>query len=195
MKKILMAAVAAMTLGYAGGDIVVAETPAPTPELTGFYVGAGYAYIDAEATDGFDAADFTNNAVDLRVGYNINEYVAIEGRYAFGAEDEVDFNGYATPFLADIDTWGIFVKPQYPVTADATIYALLGYGNVDGTFDGENLLDEDGFQWGLGAKYSVTRNVEVFVDYIQAFDDTVNIDGDNIDLDVYTITIGANYKF
>jgi opacity protein-like surface antigen len=198
MKKILMAAVAALTLGYAGGDIVVAETPTPAPELTGFYVGAGYAYIDAEATDGFDTADFSNNAVDLRVGYNVNEYLAVEGRYAIGAEDAVTISGDVTDIDARINTWGIFVKPQYPVTADATVYGLIGYGNVDGKASnayGSESIDENGFQWGLGAKYSVTTNVEVFVDYINAYDDTVVVEDETLDLDVYTVTIGVNYKF
>jgi opacity protein-like surface antigen len=193
MTKILTTALVASTIAMAGGDIAqIEETPTPTPVTdAGFYVGAGYAYIDAEATDGYDTA---NNALDLRVGYNFNKFVAVEGRYAFGAEDDVDFNGYTTPYQAEIDTWGIFVKPQYPV-GDATVYALLGYGNVDGTFDGENELDENGFQWGLGAKYAVTQNVEVFADYINAYNDTVIIEDETLGLDVYTVTIGVNYKF
>jgi opacity protein-like surface antigen len=195
MKKILMAAIAAMTLGYAGGDIVAEPEVAVAPTLTGFYVSGGYAYLDAEATDGYDTVAFTNNALDLRAGYNFSEYVAVEARYAIGAEDDVELNGFVTPFQADIDTWGVFIKPQYPVTSDATIYALLGYGNVDGTFAGVNELDENGFQWGLGAKYSVNTNVEVFVDYISAYDDEVIVDGDVLDLEVYTVTVGVTYKF
>jgi len=126
MKKILTTAILASTIVMAGGDIAqIEETPTPVTDA-GFYVGAGCAYIDAEATDGYDTADFSNNAVDLRVGYNVNEYLAVEGRYAIGAEDAVTISGDVTDIDARINTWGIFVKPQYPVTADVTVYGLIG---------------------------------------------------------------------
>ncbi len=194
MTKILTTALVASTIAMAGPTVeVVPETPAPA-ELTGFYIGGGHAYIDGEATDYFDTVEVTNNALDLRAGYNFNDYIAVEGRYAIGASDTVQFNGFDTSFEADYDTWGVFVKPQYPI-GDASVYALLGYGNIDGTFNGVNELDEDGFQWGLGAKYAVTTNVEVFADYINVYDDTVTIEGEDIDFDAYTVTVGVNYRF
>jgi opacity protein-like surface antigen len=204
MKKILMAAIAAMTLGYAGGDIVAEPEVAVAPALTGLYISGGYAYLDAEATDVNEpfGADFSNNAVDLRIGYNVNEYFAVEGRYAIGASDDLTGtdDGYSEVIgEADMNTWGIFLKPQYPVTKEASVYALIGYGQIDGdatSFDGYSEdISESGFQWGLGAKYAATQNVEVFIDYINAFDDTVVIEGEDVDLDVYTVTIGLTYKF
>jgi len=195
MKKILIAAVAAMSMVFAGGDIV--EQQVVQPELTGFYGSVGYAYIDGEATslEYGDTAKVSNNAIDLRAGYNINEYIAVEARYAIGAEDTVSINGNDEDVQADYDTWGIFIKPQYPVTTDISVYALLGYGNVTGDLEGYEELDENGFQWGLGAKYGVTQNVELFVDYINVYNDDIIIEDESIDLDVYTVSVGVTYKF
>jgi len=203
MKNILISTITAATLAtasFAGGNIAPVTEPAVITPVSdsGFYVGVGYVYIDGEASEDGYTADVTNNGIDFRAGYDFNKYVAVEARYAIGAKDTVTVSdGYYTENVGqgDFDTYGIFVKPQYPVTEDIGVYALLGYGNVEGSLSGTEYLDENGFQWGLGANYAVTDKVDVFLDYINVYDDDAKVDGENIDLDVYTVTIGLSYKF
>lgn len=85
----------------------------------------------------------------LQAGYKFNQYVAVEGRYWIGLEEgmEVDLgiNGDLT-----VDTWGLYVKPMYPVTEAFDIYALLGYASSDasakaGNFTYDIPYDADGF--------------------------------------------------
>jgi len=96
------------------------------------------------------------------LGYNYNNYIAIEGRVNKSLYDE-DY--------ADILNYSIFIKPQYKFIDDErdssedgylNIYVLLGYGlvKVTGTdgntpgYKGETITDEYGFQWGFGFSYT-----------------------------------------
>ncbi len=182
MKKItlsLMTVVAMSSSVFAGGDIapvpVVAEV-----ENNGFYLGATLGYqrtysIDSAWFGEADTLDQTGT-LGLIFGYDYNQYLAFEGRIATTVFDE-DY--------ADVTTYSIFVKPQYPVTEEFSIYALLGYGNTkvkgsDGGgvtfgFDpnriGDTIMDESGFQWGLGVSYAVTENIDVTFDYVSYAND------------------------
>jgi predicted porin len=182
MKKILTSALVASTMAMAGGNIAEVEVAQVTPELTGIYVGAGYTYLNnTESILGVDISD-SANAGTILAGYNFNDYVALEGRYTFTAD--IDFSGRTE---IDGDVWGIYVKPQYPVSADCKVYALLGYGE---TFDSDG-----GFQYGLGGAYSVNKNVEVFADYIRTHDDTEYTVLGDVDYKQDVFTVGLNYKF
>ncbi len=182
MKKFLSTALVASTIAMAGGD-AAPVTPIETPNtLNGFYIGAGYTYLDD--TLGFYGVDLTDsqNAGTILGGYNYNDYIAFEGRYTFTSDFDID-RGYVN---ASGDTWGIYVKPQYPVSDDFKVYALLGYGDVKYIDNG------DGFQYGLGAAYSATKNVELFADWTRLYDDDL---AQNVDYTVDAFTVGINYAF
>jgi len=183
MKKIVLSVAAMSSLMFAGGDIVVATSDV---EESGFYMGAGIVAIsarDSEATLNFfdieHDQDRLGNA-SLHAGYWITEYLAVEGRYAVGFQDEDKI---------EMDRmWSIFLKPTYKFDDDENrangenyfaVYGLLGYGNI--SFEGVNKLegdiDDSGFQWGLGVSYtfraistadshgSYRDNWTVFADY------------------------------
>ncbi|HEC45558.1 MAG TPA: hypothetical protein ENI25_01930, partial [Epsilonproteobacteria bacterium] len=100
----------------------------------------------------------------------------------------------------EIDTWGIYVKPMYPVTDSFDIYALLGYADADYTVSGSGYTLSsdafDGFSWGIGADYSFTDSVSVFVDYVSLYDDEfVNNAGNNVDFTIDTWNFGVTYTF
>ena len=143
----------------------------------------------------------------FQAGYKINQYVAVEARYwnAFGDIDyKVSVTGEGSKsatFDSDgEDAFGIYVKPMYPVTEELDIYALLGYVSV-----GEDFLDEGGLSWGLGATYSVTDNVSVFIDYTRLYAGTESDSiyfyevGDYVDYDLDatlgSLNFGVSYKF
>ena len=206
MKKIVLSVctVAAMSsLVFAGGGMKEVA-PAVEPvvivpvveELSGFYAGLGIVAgsvrdteisVDWGGTDGQERL----GAVSLHAGYNFNEYIAVEGRYmtSFTHDEQVEMDG-----------WSLFVKPQYPVSEDFSVYALLGFGGVN--LDGKagiflpTDVDDSGFQWGLGASYMVMENVSLFADYTWLAND---MDGDNTvginQVDVDAFTVGVNYLF
>jgi len=180
MKKVSLSIVALLamnTFAVAGGDFTAPVEPQvnipEVEESTGsFYVGAGYSYINLDA----DIVEHDSDAALLLAGYNFNQYIGVEARYA-GLTD-------------CIDNAAIYVKPMYPIGDAAKVYALLGYG--DTSYD-NGVVDnsENGFQWGLGANYSVTENIGVFADYTNLYDDTFA----GVDSTVDAINVGVTYTF
>lgn len=228
MKNIVLSAVAVLAMSsfaVAGGDIAPVEEPVVVPEPVvtdaGFYIGAGYGYLnntvdytgpvyDANGNYAGEGSvnflDDSHNEFLIDAGYKFNSYVAVEGRYWFGANTTYTVDGQA--YDISIDSWGLYVKPMYPVTDAFDIYALLGYASSSASVDkkfaynGYNTYesnDLDGFSWGIGAAYSFTDNVSVFVDYTSLYntDDTyATVDGDvTLDSTVDTWNFGLNYKF
>ena len=190
MKNIVLSAVAVLAMSsfaVAGGDIAPVEEPIvvveePVVTDAGFYLGLAYGAANVESTwtetdlSGGTytdpSEDFDYSTVMLQAGYKFNSYVAIEGRYWFGMDEEI-FTGEDLT----VDTFGIYVKPMYPVTDAFDIYALLGYASSDLTVeDASGVIydpnyDIDGFSWGIGAAYSFNDNVSLFVDYVHMYDD------------------------
>jgi len=167
-----------------------------------------------------------DNGYMLLAGYKFNQYVAIEGRY-WGSMDTRSWSGSETVngqpdgswdySDGDFEAWGIYVKPMYPVTETFDVYALLGYGNtsindkfynIEGVGSAD-LLDEDGFQWGIGASYAFTENLSLFADYVALCNDVdqhadwnalyndnwYDYDTTDIEVSVYTVNFGLMYKF
>lgn len=215
------------------------EEVAPAQDDSGFYIGGAYSLVNTSIDyhdsygmlvdgnqyeqSGTDERD--DNGYMLLAGYKYNQYVAIEGRY-WGSmhdrswESSSTLNGQPDGSWdnsdGDFEAWGIYVKPMYPVTETFDVYALLGYGNtsihdkfytIDGA--GPDLLDEDGFQWGIGASYAFTENLSLFADYVALCDDVDqsadwnaiytnsywDYDTTDIEVSVYTVNFGLMYKF
>jgi len=215
MKKFnlsLVAVLAMSTFAIAGGDIAPVEPVVvyeePVVEDKGFYLGLGYGFLSADRTTRVPGEDnsFTQGTGDydqimLQAGYKFNSYVAVEGRYWLGLSD----NAWATisnnliQSVGEIDAWGLYVKPMYPVTPAFDIYALLGYAKTD--YSITNNVDvisgtPDGFSWGLGVSYEFSNNVAVYVDYTSLYDDdTTNAAGWRVDEEIDVTTIGFSYRF
>jgi len=222
MKKSLsivaIIALAGSTL-MAGGDIVPVQAPMPHVEMpampeisdSGFYLGAFYgaSNIDSGIKSGalgvratyFDDVDYGSFGIDA--GYKFNSFIAVEGRYWFGADENANDILLDETFSVSNDTWALYVKPMYPVTDTINVYALLGYANSDfvGTHPTITLTpdtDYDGFSWGIGADYEITDNISVFVDYTNMFDESYDslVTPNLVYADVITSwNFGFNYKF
>ena len=199
MKKsivVLGSLIAMNSFAFAGGEIVpVSASPMGTADNSSFYVGLGFSGISTR--DAASSLNFFNDEagqdrlvnITLQAGYDYNEYIAFEGRYTttIARDDIVEMNG-----------WSIFVKPQYPVTEDFNVYALLGFGGI--TLDPASLnyvdVDDNGFQWGLGASYEITENISVFADYTNLANDMDGIYGNGaLQVDADALTLGLTYKF
>ncbi len=215
MKKIILSLAAISTLGFAGGDILPVVV-ADEIDDTGFYLGAGISAMSSrEASVSMDIFNVTDGQdrlgnLDLLAGYIINDYIAIEGRYAFPItdEDKVEMNSQ----------WSLFLKPMYKFEDDEdrangenyfAVYALLGYGGVE--LKGVNgvvaNVDETGFQWGLGVSYTFRETSHEenysYKDSWTVYADYTNLGNDmdglyytgegQVDADAFTV--GLIYKF
>ena len=163
-------------------------------EHNGYY--AGLALSGNAARNADISVDWGGTAAQDRVwnisvlaGYDFNEYIAVEGRYA---------TSFAHEDVVEMDAWSLFVKPQYPVSEDFTVYALLGYGGV--ILEGINGVpidvDDSNFQWGLGTSYQAWQDISIFVDYTFLANDMDGFHYNNaVEADVDTISVGVNYQF
>ncbi len=214
MKTMKLSLVSIMALGslvYAGGDISpVVEEPVVTGNNSAIYVGLGYGYFN-QSNDNIDLPsglvdiEFEVDSLLFQLGYQYNEYVALEGRYWAGL-GKINQDGGYNPgdHTGTFDAWGFYVKPMYPVTDEFDVYALLGYGDTSIEYNNGAFWDTDGFSWGLGAQYAVTENILLFADYLNlgmpdSFDytDENGIVTPNVsaDINLYTINVGVSYKF
>ena len=202
MRKVAHLLVAISNLGFAGGDIEPVDTALVIePEVSSFYVGLGLSSVstgNSHLSLGFFddqlGEDDTGNVL-IMAGYDFNPYVAVEGRYMTSVWGENEFTN---------DSWGIYVKPQYPVTQAFTLYALLGYGGLNVETTGLTLgkLDDTGFQWGVGASYDLNVHFSIFIDYVNI---AKNMDADVIfespyyaafsKVDSDALSVGITYKF
>lgn len=186
----------------AGGDFMDPVEPLidiPTQEVVvleddvkyaGFYVGAGLNYMRVS-----ESTTVSGNGITLMAGYYFNQYFGIEGRYMQTITD-VDIDS-SRPIVSTDDTlknYGVYLKPMYSVTTGFSLYGLAGYGHACYESNG-NDIEENGFQWGLGAKYELSNGVGLFVDYLDIYDgddfDTLNVN----DVRFNATTVGATYTF
>jgi len=217
MKKLAFAFIAtASTLAMAGGDIApvepVIETPAVVEAPGRFYVGMGYGYfnqsnddISAYGGQNLGSIEIETDNLLFQAGYQFSEYVAVEARYWLGIGDATytGLDGSSEDMSGDYSSWGIYVKPMYPVTDQINIYAMLGYASTSLDADSGAYWDTDEFSWGVGAEFGVTENIFIFADYVNlgypdSFDlHTEGNDIPNVDMDgdLYTFNVGVTYKF
>lgn len=190
MTKILVAALVASTMTFAGGDIApVAEVVQVQADSNDFYVGVAYSAVNSDTKVlGFTAYDQAKDAGTIVAGYNFNQYIALEGRYTVVSRTE-----WRDSDLAG-GTYSLFVKPQYTFGNDIKVYALAGYGGVD-TQSLYGTSSEDGFQYGAGLAYGITPSWEIFADYTVLLDDQNTGEFDANKLTASAVTAGINYKF
>ena len=192
MKKIILSVVATAAVSsfaIAGGDIAPVVVAEPM-EIGDFYAGLSYSCYDVKQTDGNRVNTSINEdfeALMFQAGYKFNQYVAVEGRYWLGFEESTVVNDRIYEDYS-ADSWGLYVKPMYPVYEGVDVYALLGYAST--SYD-KVLEDVDGFSWGLGIEYTFSSNIGLFVDYTSMYDD----DGKYNDNYVEGYNFGVNYKF
>ncbi|NOR54916.1 MAG: outer membrane beta-barrel protein [Sulfurovum sp.] len=158
MKKLTLTSMVASTMLFAGGDLI----PPPLPiaaDPNPIYLGLGVLWAGYSADDccGVTPQGYEEGHYGFigRAGYDFNEYVGIEVR---GLVATLDSN------LAETTHYGIFLKPQYPVSERVNIYGLLGYGRTEIDLDCTTLdrlsrtHSESGFSWGIGLEYDFSGN-------------------------------------
>lgn len=165
VKRILITSFSAVCLSatlYAGGGknmspVTVPVVPIETVDISPWYLGAGLVWAkfgldDCGGSPGCTYEDVTYGAM-VRGGYDYNQYIGIEARYIRTFLDEGPKGG------APLAHFGLFLKPQYPVSERVNLYALLGYGYTENLGNGARLdyFDSDwGFSAGAGIEYDLS---------------------------------------
>lgn len=180
--------------GAGVSPVVEPVTVIPAVSQSAFYVGLGISAVsNREASlDFFEVTNGQDRTGDITLlaGYEFNPYIAIEGRYMDSIIEED---------ILDRISWGIYAKPQYPITQSINLYALLGYGGyeADGTSTYSIDVDETGFQWGLGANYELTHRISIFADYLNITNDesATSFISTPANVSADALTLGVTYTF
>jgi opacity protein-like surface antigen len=184
---------------YAGGNMtkVNAEVepyvPAPMVKSDqAFYAGLG---VSAGQVESHYYGKDTVVGVTGKVGYNLSKYLAVEFRGTKGLKDGSQLG---------LDySYGLYLKPQYPVNADLSVYGLLGYAQTKISFDNEvafngisnNYTTQNDFSFGVGLDYKLNEDWSLFIDVMRLIDkETTQLEGKYASR-VNAITFGFVYHF
>ena len=196
MTKFVTAAVAAMTVAFAGGDVTPIEVVEVTP-ANNFYVGgaltATQTYVNGESNwfSDTDSAE-TGYGFGAQAGYTFYRCGAFEA--ALEGRIQKTFWDYGIKGWEDnseeLTTYSALIKPQYNFD-EFGVYGLVGYGASKFEI-GDFKVRENGLVYGAGAQYAINDSWAVFGDY------TVNpafeVEGFK-DIENDVVAIGVNYKF
>lgn len=186
------------TAVMAGGDIApvepIIEVPvaAETSTKTGFYAGLSYSCM--QLTGDTPDQEYMGNGISISAGYNINKFLAIEGRYTTSIGD-INYQTWNVDedVSGDLSNIAIYLKPKYSF-GTMGLYGLIGYGQTE-LNEGVS-AKETSFQYGAGITASMNDSVEFFVDYRRLFDDTgFDTLSSNQDIAVNSWSLGVNYNF
>jgi len=163
------------------------------------YIGVGVSPMRL-LNDG-TGEEFTANGMTIQAGIKYSKYLAIEARYTMNAgKIEYDAAGSGVnnaDYPADFTNIAIYAKPMLPID-DFSIYALVGYGEVGITNLPIGDVDraESGLQLGIGVKYSINKEVSVFMDYTSLYDgkgfDNLGVTKNH---KASMVTFGTSYNF
>ena len=190
----MVAAIAAMTVAFAGPAVEVELAPVTKD----FYIGGGIAaynnYIDGEKDFFDDTIDSEiSGGLEIKAGYVF--YRATDVKVSVEAQAGSSVWSFINDSVDSPSTYNFaaFIKPEYLITDEASVYALVGYGRSVVDFDNGFKVSENGFAYGAGAEYAVTEDVAVYAEYVMlpAFD--TEVVGDDVNND--KATIGVSYKF
>lgn len=186
-------AMSALSL-YAGGNFKGEDNlqqVVPVEEAN-YYLGVG---IGAAGVTSFIYNTDVVANVTLKAGYDFSEYMGIELRASTGVTDG-DNLGYDY-------SYGVYVKPQYSITQELKVYALLGYAKTKITLDpvvaaAAGVLPyttQNGFSFGAGFDYQINKDWSVYVDATRLIDKSRVILGKRYDTTVDSVTFGVTYHF
>lgn len=115
----------------------------------GLYVGGGLSIIGIEEEDKvnfFEQVDTQDRqlGVNLLVGYDVIDNLAIEARALFGIANEKD---------TKLQNYALFAKPNIDVIKNLNLYGLLGYAYTN-LADDPKTDNDSGVTWGGGLSYN-----------------------------------------
>ncbi len=135
------------------------------------YIGVGY--MEAEFKKSGVRGKAKPDALFVRGGYAINEFVSVEARYGTGISDDgVRVNGNRVK--VDLEhMFGAYVRAGLPTAVDLEPYVMLGVTRAE--FDGRsgpNRVSDTrtDVSYGFGLDYRFTRQISAGLEYMRYID-------------------------
>ena len=137
--------------------------PLPNADISGAYVGLGIVASKYKTNcdcTGIKSGEDKAAGFVGRVGYDFNKYIGVEVR---GIVSTIKDEG------SEIEHFGAFVKPQYPVTNELNLY---GFGGIAKTTTNGTLqkMDVSGLAFGGGVEYDLSEDKKREAKYDREFD-------------------------
>ncbi|WP_105903552.1 porin family protein [Vibrio gangliei] len=151
------------------------------------YIGVSYSPMQVKIGD----ADYNLGVAGATLGWNFNDYVAIEGNVLAGIDD--DNSVYGSVKLES--SYTIFMKAQYPIKLSKNYsispYVLAGAGKTH--IDSEQYGDfkESDFAYGAGIDFIMFKSFSINADYLNYLDSSTN----GMDLKADGLRVGLTYRF
>ena len=161
----------------------------------GLYVGAGYGLISADSESDFDEDD---NAYNVYIGTQFNEFVSLEGGY-------IDFGKYGNSNInAELDGYTLGLNLSYPINDYISLFVNGGQLWWDADIDsaaGNTSTDGNEFFYGAGATFAIAQDWDLNVNYTRFdfnFDDDevgVFSNFENLDTEIDYASVSVQYTF
>ncbi|MEM7767737.1 MAG: porin family protein [Pseudomonadota bacterium] len=170
--------------------VAVAALPAMGAHAQGFYVDGGYTFIGIDVEDAGTSFDADIGAITGHAGFDINEFLAVEGEVGVGVDDEEVSAAGIDAELGLNYLVGAYGKAQYPVSETISLYARAGVVNAELEAEvsgaGSDSASDTGFGFGVGADAYLSDRGGIRVDYTRY---------DIEDLEADAFSVGYKFRF
>lgn len=168
---------------------------------SGFYLGGHYAQHKVELESDFADTDLKFGVAGVSAGYQLNQFLALEARYAEGIEDEDIVDGSDSAKFEIDRNMALMARGSIPLGERFSLFATAGYGetryaltyNIPG-LTGSETSTEKGVIYGAGAAFNLTEQLSLVADYT-ILPELEDKDDGLFESDVSLMTVGLNYRF
>ncbi|NRQ41730.1 porin family protein [Rheinheimera sp. YQF-2] len=168
---------------------------------SGFYLGGHYGQHKVELESDFADTDLKFGVAGVSAGYQLNQFLALEARYAEGIEDEDIIDGSDSAKFEIDRHMALMARGSIPLGERFSLFATAGYGetryaltyNIPG-LTGSETSTEKGVIYGAGAAFNLTEQLSLVADYT-ILPELEDKDDGLFESDVSLMTVGLNYRF
>jgi outer membrane protein len=204
MKKVLLSAVALLTIGFANAQEEAAATTGGFAKGDVFVSGS-FGFGSDKYGDTFDSNSFN---ISPAVGYFVSENIAIGAMLKFSTAEnvEVDFGVLGSGMVEKYTSFGADIFGRYYMTpADKfSVFGQLAVGFGSDKFEdgGEFKASSFGVNAGLGLSYFVSNHFAIEASWAglgyntyKFEDDSDSLNSFGLNTDLSNISLGLVYKF
>lgn len=152
------------------------------------YVGIQAAQVDIDIDN---APSFKPTAAIAKLGYNVVDYIAIEGRIGTGITDDSNSSGFAEVDVNLDVLAGLYAVGRVPLgDSDISLYGVLGYTYIEATEKGTGYsvtAHESDASYGGGIQAQLSSTVSANLEYM-SYQDKSNYD-------ISAVGLGINYHY
>ncbi|WCN14360.1 outer membrane beta-barrel protein [Marinomonas mediterranea] len=173
------------------GLVFALSLGASAVQANDFYTGIQYSKLTSELSNSLGGATANPTAINLVVGKELSENFSVEAFIGKGISDDVPGSA---DFSVELDNLvGATVLGTYPVSRELDVYGKVGYAQIDYSDTDGDKADGSGIVYGIGAKYKVTQDVCLNVEFSKLPDS--KYDNYDIDIDTRALNLGAFITF